>query len=134
MNTQNSSPIYDKQDKKKKKKEKKKNLWSYRTRQNNKNWCLRVEKILQKSEISLSTCTFYNKTRRQFVIESLENILFTEYKADWKNKVMSNVSISKNNGGSKLRTYKLFKRVYETEHYVKIPYHVKGENEFLSQI
>ena len=32
---------------------------------------------------------------------------------------MSNVSISLNNGGNKLRTYKLFKGIYETEPYVK---------------
>ena len=32
---------------------------------------------------------------------------------------MSNVSISKNNGGNKLRTYKLFKEVYETKPHVK---------------
>ena len=69
--------------------------------------------------MSLNTTTFYNKTQRQFIIESLQDILFTEYKAEWKNKVMSNVSISKNNGGNKLRTYKLFKEVYETEPYVK---------------
>ena len=71
-------------------------LWSHRTRQKNKKWCLRVAKILQKPEISLNTCTFYKKTQRQFVTESLQDILFTEYKAEWKNKVMSNVSISKN--------------------------------------
>ena len=94
-------------------------LWSHRIRQKNKNWCLRVDKIFQKSEISLNTGILYNKTQRQFVIESLPDILFTEYKAEWKNKVMSNVSISKNNGGNKLRTYKLFKQVYETEPYVK---------------
>ena len=59
-------------------------LQSHRTRQKNKHWCLRVDKILQKPEISLNTGTFYNKTQRQFVIESLQDILFTEYKADWK--------------------------------------------------
>ena len=47
-------------------------------------------------------------------------MLFTEYKAEWKNKVTSNNSISINNGGNKLRTYKLFKSVYATEQYVKI--------------
>ena len=78
-----------------------------------------MDKILQKSEISLNTGTFYNKTQRQFVIESLQDILFTEYKAEWKNKVMSNVSIIKNNGGNKLRTYKLFKEDFEKEPYVK---------------
>ena len=95
-------------------------LWSYRTRQNHKNWCFHIEKVLQKSDISLNLGSLYNKTQRKSVIETLQNVLFAEYKAEWKNKVVSNFSISRNNGGNKLRTYKLFKSVYETEQYVKI--------------
>ena len=95
-------------------------LWSYRTRQKHKNWCFHIEKVLQKSDISLNLGNLYNKTQRQSVIEILQNVLFAEYKAEWKNKVTSNNSISRNNGGNKLRTYKLFKSVYETEQYVKI--------------
>ena len=45
--------------------------------------------------------------------------MFTDYKTEWKNKVLSNVSIAKYTGGNKLRTYKMFKHSYETESYVK---------------
>ena len=101
--------------------------WSQRTRHKHKNWCFQVNKILQKSEISLNADSFYNKTQRQTITERLQDTLFTEYKAGWKNKRDSNTSISKNNGGNKLRTYKLFKNSYDTEDYVKnhikrIPY------------
>ena len=95
-------------------------LWSYRTRQKHKNWGFHIEKVLQKSDFSLNLDSLYNKTQRQSVIETLQNVLFAEYKAEWKNKVTSNNSISRNNGGNKLCTYKLFKIVSETEQYVNI--------------
>ena len=94
-------------------------LWSHRTRQKHKNWCFNIEKVLQKSDISLNTGSLYNKTQRQSVIETLHILLFAEYKTEWKHKVTSNNSISRNDVGKKLRTYKLFKSVYETEQYVK---------------
>ena len=77
--------------------------WSQRTSHKHKNWCFQVDTILQKSEISLNADSFYNKTQRQTITERLQDTLFTEYKAGWKSKVDSNTSISKNNGGNKLR-------------------------------
>ena len=59
-----------------------------------------------------------NKTQRQSVIETLQNVLFAEYKGEWKNKVIRINSISRNNEENKLRTYKLLKSVLETEQYV----------------
>lgn len=94
-------------------------LWSHSTRHTYKNWCFQVDKILQKLNISLNIDNFYNKSQRQSITESLQDTMFAEYKVAWKCKVESNSSISKNNGGNKLRTYKLFKNSYETEDYVK---------------
>ena len=49
----------------------------------------------------------------QVITKNIQDTLFTEYKVGWKTKVDSNTktkvdsntSISKNNGGNKLRTY-----------------------------
>ena len=84
--------------------------WSYHTKQKHKKCCFHIEKVLQKSDICLT----------------LQNVLFAEYKAEWNNKVISNSSIFRNNGGNKLRTYKLSKSVYETEQYT-IPCQVQEE-------
>ena len=94
-------------------------LWSYHTRHKHKNWCFHIDKTLQKTDINLSIDIFYNKVHRQSIIETLRNVMFTDYKTEWKNKVSSNVSIAKYTGGNKLRTYKMFKHSYETEAYVK---------------
>ena len=94
-------------------------LWSYHARQKHKNWCFHIDKKLKKTDINLTINMSYNKVHRQSVIETLRNVMFTDYKTEWKNKVLSNVSIAKYTGGNKLRTYKMFKHSYETESYVK---------------
>ena len=94
-------------------------LWSYHSRQKHKNWCFHIDKTLKKTDINLTINMSYNKVHRQSVIETLRNIMFTDYKTEWKNKVLSNVSIAKYTGGNKLRTYKMFKYSYDTESYVK---------------
>ena len=50
----------------------------YRTKQKHKNWCFHIEKILQKSDISLKKGGLYNKAQRQSVIETLQNVFFAE--------------------------------------------------------
>jgi hypothetical protein len=46
------------------------------------------------------------------VITQLEDFLFDKYKVNWQNRMFSQ------NVGNKLRTYKLFKEVFETEMYL----------------
>ena len=49
----------------------------------------------------------YSKSERQSVITSLQDNMFNEYKNKWLEKINSNTSISKNNGGNKLRTNRI---------------------------
>jgi hypothetical protein len=46
-------------------------------------------------------------------ITQLEDFLFDKYKVNWQNRMFSQKV------GNKLRTYKLFKEVFETEMYFK---------------
>lgn len=94
-------------------------LWSHNTRHKYRNRCLHIERTMQKFDKTLNIGHFYSKSERQSVIKSIQDNMFNEYKNDWLNKVNSNMSISRNNGGNKLRTYKLYKSSYETEHYVR---------------
>ena len=93
--------------------------WSYSTRQKYINWCLHLERMMKKFDHCPDIGNVYIKSERQSVIKSLQDNMFNEYKNKWLENINSNISISKNNGDTKLHTYKLFKRTYETEQYVK---------------
>ena len=45
--------------------------------------------------------------------------MFVDFQTEWNSKLLSNRSIVNNNGGNKLRTYRMFKENYQTENYVK---------------
>ena len=44
--------------------------------------------------------------------------MFVDFQTEWNSKLLSNRSIVNNNGGNKLRTYRMFKENYQTENYV----------------
>lgn len=94
-------------------------IWSHSMKQRYKNWCLHIDTTMMKFGYTLNRDNFYSRSERRTIINELQANMFNEYKNDWIIKVNSNTSVSKNNGGNKLRTYKLFKTVYETEQYVK---------------
>ena len=69
---------------------------------------------------------------RKHVIEQLQNKLFDDFKAEWSRKLLSDNSIGYNNGGNKLRTYRLFKHDYQVEFYVKANFIPHGKRRILA--
>jgi hypothetical protein len=58
-------------------------------------------------ECNLELYTDLENILHKNVITQLEDFLFDKYKVNWQNRMFSKV-------GNKLRTYKLFKEVFET--------------------
>ena len=79
-------------------------LWDYR--QYNNNWCSEIENILD----NVGLANLY-ETKSFCNIQSLQLKLRTEYQVEWEQQCKNM---------PKLRTYNLFKEVYETEEYFKI--------------
>ena len=101
---------------------KKASNWSYSVKDGCKKWCFQVEKYFKNANIETlipRKDNFYSQQSRKYVIEQLQNKLFDDFKAGWSRKLLSDNSIGNNNGGNKLRTYRLFKHDYQVEFYVK---------------
>ena len=71
-----------------------------------------VQSIVASSNIfqvcTLELYTDLENILHKNVITQLENVLFDKYKVNWQNRMFSQKV------GNKLRTYKLFKEVFET--------------------
>ena len=67
------------------------------------------------------------------MIEQLQNKLFDDFKSEWNRKLLSDNSIGNNNGGNKLRTYRLFKHDYQVEFYVKANFIPRGNRSVLAK-
>ena len=63
-------------------------------------------------ECNLELYTDLENILHKYVITQLEDLLFDKYKVNWQNRMFSQKV------GNKLRTYKLFKEVFETEMYL----------------
>lgn len=75
--------------------------------------------MLRKSaNIVLIKGNYYGKSNASCIIETLQNSLCHQYRANWYASINSVTGVLSGNNGNKLRKYKLFKREYKTEHYV----------------
>ena len=96
--------------------------WSFSLKQRNKNWCFQVEnqfKVSNSLTIMPIKDTNYSIHGRKCIINELQSRMFVDFQTEWNSKLLSNRSIVNNNGGNKLRTYRMFKENYQTENYVK---------------
>ena len=85
--------------------------WAFRNAVNKKeNWCFRIMTKFRESNLELYTGL--ENILHKNVITQLEDFLFDKYKVNWQNRMFSQKV------GNKLRTYKLFKEVFETEMYL----------------
>ncbi len=88
--------------------------WSFACAQNRcKNWHNRV--FVQSSKLDLHHFANVNDVSHMFVINEVKNSLCNAFIDDWHTKLWSNGS---GTGGSKLRTYRLFKSSYNPEMYL----------------
>ena len=72
-----------------------------------------VSELWQFRECNLKLYTDLENILHKNAITQLEGFLFDKYKVNWQNRMFSQKV------GNKLRTYKLFKEVFETEMYFK---------------
>jgi hypothetical protein len=72
-----------------------------------------VSELWQFRECNLELYTDLENILHKNAITQLEDFLFDKYKVNWQNRMFSQKV------GNKLRTYKLFKEVFETEMYFK---------------
>jgi hypothetical protein len=79
-----------------------------------KNWCFKI--ITKFREFNLELYTDIENILHKNVITQLEYFVFDKYKVNWQNIMFSQKV------GNKLRTYKLFKEVFETEMYLSKNY------------
>ena len=82
------------------------------------NWTFRVSKHF----ISLDCVNFVNVPQRfssQYMFSFLSEKMFQGYVNEWHVRV-SRIQVRGGRGGNKLRTYKLFKNLFQTEEYCKI--------------
>jgi hypothetical protein len=85
--------------------------WAFRNAVNKKkNWCFRI--MTKFRECILELYTDLENILHKNVITQLEDFLFDKHKVNWQNRMFSQKV------GNKLRTYKLFKEVFETEMYL----------------
>lgn len=87
---------------------------SYLKRRRLKNWCKRVDEMVPLLEID----KYYSKREKETIINSCVHTLFSKYKQSWSDTINSDQG-SRAGRGNKLRTYKLYKHVYEPEQYVQ---------------
>ena len=99
--------------------------WSFSLKHRNKNWCFQIENHFKKPNIEAfmpvkDTC--YSLQGRKHIINQVQSKLFEDFQTEWNLKLFSDRSIDNNNGGNKLRTYRMFKVNYQTEDYVQSSY------------
>jgi len=97
-------------------------MWSYNMRNRCKNWCFNIEKTLRSHNIDILQCfNYHSRNQRKQFISGLVDKLMNVFTVKWTKAINKDNSGLPTKGGNKLRTYKLFKNVYETERYTTIP-------------
>jgi len=95
--------------------------WSYDVRNRCKNWCFSVDTFLSSNGIDdLQWFNHYTKTERKQFMNMFEEKQMIRFINAWTSNINKDTGTSRSGGGNKLRTYKLFKTIYETEHYTTV--------------
>ena len=108
-----------------------KKVFSYSVRKSGpscKNWAFRVKCLLQDHRCN-EFCNIENFVCKTVLVNRIKKTSFTRFKAQWSNTI-SRIQSNSARGLNKLRTYKLFKKEFTTEAYVKIVLPYKHRSAF----
>ena len=89
---------------------------------NSKNWCYDIHKhILKQDMCSISSDALYSGSFKHTFISEMEGRMMNQYVNMWTQGIQSVTSNTRGNRGSKLKIYRKFKIIYETERYLILP-------------